>query len=99
MRGDLLNHITLFLDGSCRQTIHTRDKAWVPNHVGRQLSWVAADGVKLQARVAYKLGECVMGCETDAMAVSLELITESDEWLYVSPASDNLNDDVELRGP
>jgi hypothetical protein len=46
-----------------------------------------------------KAFESVMRGNPDAMPVSLQLLAQSDEWLYVAPTANDLNDDIQTDAP
>lgn len=92
----LLHHLALLLDVAGAEALHARDQGRVAHHVCHQLGGIATDGEELEAGSSHKRGEYIMGGQSYAMAVLLELVAQRDERLYVAAATDDLYDNVEL---
>lgn len=92
----LLHHLALLLDIAGAETLHARDQGWVADHVRHQLGGIATDREEFEAGSSHERGEYIMGGQSYAMAVLLELVAQRDERLYVAAATDDLYDNVEL---
>ena len=93
----LSNHFSFLLYVARLQALHARDQPRVLDHVGHELSRVAANGIELETGLADKFVKDIVRSQTDAMPVPYQLGAEGYEGLDVATASNNLDDDIEFE--
>lgn len=92
----LLHHLALLLDVAGAEALHARDQRRVAHHVRHQLGGIATDGEELEAGSSHERGKYIVSGQSYTVAVLLKLVAQGDERLYVSAATDDLYDNVEL---
>lgn len=95
----LLDHVSFLLDLTRSKTLHAGDKARVLDHVRHQFVQIASDGVELQIGFPHEPGKHIVGGDSNAVSVPLELFAQGHERLHVATATNDLDDNVELGGP
>ena len=64
-----------------------------------QLGWIASNRIELQTRFLYEFLEGRVRRQADPVTMPMELITQSNEWLYVATTADDLDDNTERNVP
>lgn len=69
------------------------------DHVSHQLSGISSNWVELKIRASHEGLEHIMCRNSNAVAVSLKLVSKRDERLYIAAAANNLYHDVQGQRP
>ena len=80
-------------------TTSVRVKTQLVHTYSHQLGWISPNGIELEPRLPDKLVEDAMCSQADSMTLLLKLVAQCDERLYISPTTNNLNDNVERGFP